>query len=351
MNEPHSVEAGSHEFQFAGAALVPVFGPTLAGFVGVVALLHFLNLLNWLPPPKPALTGDEFVMRNRFETAMSGEPAEVLIIGDSSSVMGVDASALGPLLPGQPRVYNLGLFLGLPMEVYAEAAQKFIERHPGQVRAVILLTTFSRLADAKPAGPSTAYWRSLFEPGAESKQIESTGLEGLLMVGSFGQGVMARILPFERHGRIGVFYGGNAQAAAFVKAHQGSAFAREVYNRQTSTEKVHWALDPETMAHARHTRAALPREIAFIYGVMPMPETYGDSAASAHRARIMREINGELQADYLLMHTPATLPDGLFSDLVHLNLNGQGRFTRLLAEELAKLPVWKSVMISEESGK
>lgn len=341
MNQPPESDR-SHEFQFGGRALARLLAPTLAGIGALVAILQLFNVAGWLPPRKPALTGDEFVMRNRMEIALSRDPAEVLIIGDSSSVMGVDAAELQLMLPGKPPVYNLGLFLGLPMEAYAEAAQKFIGHHPGQVRMVILLTTFARLADADPANPSLAYWRSVWERDQGEPAPDRAGMDKLLLITRLQESVLTRVVPFERHGQMGVFYGGIVQARHFVAQHRGAAFSQGVYNRQGSTEQVRWRLDPGIFAQARQVRELIPEDIRLGFGIMAMPETYAGPDADVHRREMMREVNVALGAEVLLETTPATLPDAMFADLVHLNRRGQEHFTRLLAAELAKLPVWDS---------
>jgi hypothetical protein len=336
MNQPPPATNRSHEFQFPASALMAVVAPTVIAFSALVGVLHSLNWLDWLPAPRPALTGDQFVIRDRYETALADDPAEVIIIGDSSSVMGVDAAALSDLLPGKPQAYNLGLFLGLPMEVYAEAAQKFIDNHPDQVRAVVLLTTFSRLADAAPSGPSTDYWRRLWTGEPEYDEATSSTDEWLLL-NRVRDGILTRLIPFERHGEKGVFYGGIVQAGHYVRKHRGSAYSHEVHNRQGSLEKVQWSLDQAALAQARRSRELIPRSVAFVYGVMPMPETYATKDSHQRRTEIMNELNVELGADHLLTNLPVTLPDGFFSDVVHLNRRGQEVFTRLLAAELAKL--------------
>jgi len=341
MNEPRSETARSHEFHFTAPGAAALGVPTLIAFVVLVAGLHLLHELGWLPAPAPVLTGDEFVMRNRHEAALSNDPAELLIIGDSSAAMGVDAQALSVHLPGHPPAYNLGLFLGLPMEVYAEAAQKFIEHHPGQVRAVVLLTTFSRLADARPSEPSLEHWRRIWSGGAGGAETE-TFSEGWLSSGRLHDDVVARLLPFGMHGERGVFYGSIVHARQFASARRGAMQAREVYNRQTSAEKIRWVMDPAALDQARRARGILSSKVMLIYGIMPLPETYATSDSKLRRAEMMRALNAELGADHLLDKLPVTFPDGLFSDLVHLNLDGQRVFTRRLAAELAGLSIGRT---------
>ena len=341
MNESPTNANPGHEFQFRAGELFPLFIPSAVAFAGLVLLLHALNGFNWLPTPEPALTGDEFVMKNRFEKALSNDPAEVLIIGDSSSVMGVDASALTGSLPGNPPAYNFGLFLGLPLEVYAEPASMFIEHHPEQVRLVVLLTTFSRLEDGQHTPQSLAYWRNLTNLSkGPSPAGGDTPMHDLFLVQALGERFLPRLLPFVAHGEIGVFYGNTVLSRKFLSERAGSAFSRGVYNRNGASGKIRWGVEEGALKQSLLVRKLIPANVALAFAVMPAPESYVTSDSIAQRRRVMAALNSNLQADYLLFDLLTTMPDGYFSDLVHLNLRGQEQFTRLLAAELAKLPVW-----------
>ena len=100
-------------------------------------------------------------------------------------------------------------------------------------------------------------------------------------------------------------------------------------------------MDDGALAQALRVRELIPTNVTLAYAVMPAPESYATADSAEQRRRVMVTLNSKLQADHLLIGLPTTMPDGYFSDLVHLNLRGQEHFTRLLAVELSRLPVWE----------
>lgn len=325
----------SHEYQPNPALLIRMLVPTMIGLAGLISFVHVGLMRDLLPDRRPPMIGDHFISHQRDEFTRSNDTAEVLIIGDSSALMGVDAVTLGERLPGHPRVYNLGLFLGLPLDVYGEIAGDFVARHPGQVKAVVLLTTSWRLTDAKPVDIRLNYWRELRaqngEPGLGSPDL----FDRLLAITESTERFISRGLPFVAHQKIGVTYGERLSAANRLIAFNGTLVTEGSFTR-TGGERMTWKMDDAARDQGAAIRNAIPRGVDLIFGIMPAPETTVSTNATSGRKDLMLAFNQSLQADALLTRIPATLPDGLFSDSVHLNARGQARFTDQLAHNLSE---------------
>ena len=339
MNEPPSAETRSHEFQFAGAALVPVFGPTLAGFVGVVALLHLLNLLNWLPPHAPVESPDEVLMRRRFEMTRAPSAAEVVIIGDSSSAIDVEAPLLGELLPGKPEVLNQGMYMGIGMDIYGEAAGEFIRHHPGQVKLVVLLITAEQLQNATMNPLHQRLWRG--QMGALDSDAATGQWQRWLGLEAARDRLATRLAPFAFHGHASLYFGHPLHLRQHMRAHGGSTVDQGMYNPAAAAGPPNFRITDEVRREAELLRAAIPSEVKLAVGIAPLPDSDVPAAFRIRRDELLRELNESLRADFLLTGLPARLPNGFAANPFHLNPRGAAHFTRLLAAELAKLPVWK----------
>ncbi len=329
----------SHDYELNPALLIRMLAPTVIGLAGLITFIHVGLMLDVLPDRRPPMNGDQFISHQRDEFTRSDDPAEVLIIGDSSALMGVDAVALGEWLPSRPRVYNLGLFLGLPLDVYGEIAGDFIARHPGQVKAVVLLTTSWRLTDALPVDVRLQYWRKLRARPDQPASPAAPLHDRLLAISESTERFINRGLPFVAHQKIGAPYGGQLSAAKRLDQFNGSLVSTGTFNR-TGRETVTWDMDEAARDGGAAIRSGMPRDVNLIFGVMPMPETIGQADSAVGRETLMRAFDQSLHADELLSRLPVTMPDGFFSDRVHLNAGGQERFTRLLADALAKLPIF-----------
>jgi hypothetical protein len=278
------------------------------------------------------------MMRQRHDFARSGDAAEVLIIGDSTALMGVDAVRLTGKLPGRPRVYNLGLFLGLPLTAYGEAAAGFITNHPGQVKSVVLLITPWRLTDASAVEVHAEFWRQLKERGDQSASSEPGMWNRVLAMRDLKERLLSRALPFLSHGKIGVHYGRLLNAERRMDDFNGSLVTAGNYNR-TRQEAAIWSLDPTAPDQGAVIRRLIPRDVELVFGVMPIPETLvTPGAAAAAREELVHAFNETLHADRVLDGLPTALPDGFFADAVHLNARGQRWFTDLLARDLTESP-------------
>src|SRR5262245_44469519 len=115
----------SHRYEVSPGGLARAVLPPLAGLVLLAVLLRLSDRFNLLPPPQPMLDPDKTTLLYKREVSRSSNPAEILLIGDSSCMMGVDAPQLSRELHGRPSVLNLGLIISMGLDVYANAMTDF----------------------------------------------------------------------------------------------------------------------------------------------------------------------------------------------------------------------------------
>ncbi len=323
----------SHEYQINPAMLVRLLAATVMGLAVLVIGIHVGLVLNVLPAPEVPMNSDQFMMHQRHEFTRGDDRAEILIIGDSTSLMGVDALRLTEQLPGHPRVYNLGLFLGLPLNAYGEAAGDFIQRHPGQIKTVVLLTTAWRLIDARALEVNIEFWQRLRDGGDSTPGQTAPVLDRSFAITDSKERLISRMLPFLAHEKSGIYYGRILRAEQHLNEFNGTLVSPGFYNR-ADQEMVTWEMDAAARDQGAAIRKLIPRDVELLFGIMPLPETSVSVNAPVERANLIRTFNETLQADGALSGIPTTLPDGLFADHVHLNKRGQEWFTDRLAESL-----------------
>ncbi len=337
MNQPPE-STRSHEFQFGVRTLARLLAPTLVGFVGLISLLQLLNLVGWLPPAAPVESSDEVLMRQRFEATRLPSSAEVIIIGDSSSAINVEAPLLGTWLPGSPEVLNQGMFMGIGMDIYGEAAGEFIRHHPGQVRVVVLLVTAEQLQNAYMSPMHQRLWRDATDGRANAE--EATTARRLLALDVARDRFAGHLVPFTLHGHASLFYANPLHLRRHVRAHGGSTIETGSYNPVSVVTVPEFRVTDQVQAEARLLRAQIPADVRLVAGITPLPDSHLPASFRSRRDELLRELNGSLEADHLLTNLPVRLPNGFFASPLHLNPRGAEHFTRLLAAELAKLPIW-----------
>lgn len=340
----------SHEYQVTQRDWIRCFAPTIVVFALVVAMLHLSRVLGWLPLPPVSEDPDTTVLGHQALASRSCHRAEIVLLGDSTCLMGVDALQLSRGLPGSPRVFSLALFLWLDFNVYADALSDFVAANPGAVRAVILLVSPAKLAQPSPSNSNLLKeWRVMREGYRRTALDRDThAWRDWLGVRLARQRLASHLLNQPLRGSGAAFYGFSSEIDAYMTRHEGSGvdygttLARPRSRPQTLLS-VEWPLAPELESETRAFRSRIPPGVKLWIGLTPSPKQ--DSAADARRERddLLRRWNSWLQADALLTNLPATLPDPFFSRTAHLNEAGQKRFTAAVRKEV-------SALLTQQSG-
>ncbi|GEM_PF-1387592 len=335
MSQPQKSPTPSHDFLYSGADIARVLLASLGGFIAVVLLLHAFNMLGWLPKPVRVEGTEQAMIRRRMLMAKSDAPAAILIVGDSSSAISVKAPLLSELLPGRPAVLNQGLFMFLNFAVYADAATQFIDRHPGQVKMVVMIVTMQKLQVWRTGESGFGrLWQQLTadaEPPATHDDVHRW-----LAIPLARETMFNRQLPFVAYGRAERFYGDSCRLKRQFDDYDGTMFTPGWFDRPNNASDYSWSfIDPVRM-EAELPHPTFARDIVFVLGLAPVPESVAGTGFGATRNTLLAELGAIMQPDVLLTNLPATMPDGLFATLNHLNPRGAERFTRLLADELSK---------------
>lgn len=326
----------SHTYNFTPRQLAGVVLPTLVVLAALAILLHSSRALRWLPPPSPRLDPDRVVLAHQAAAARSHQPARIILLGDSTCLMGVDAAALQQRLPGHPPVLSLALFIWLGLDVYGDALATYAAVNPGQVCDVVLLVTPSKLVGAPSPHSALQLWQEVQPaPPYPDAAGATAGPADWLGASLLRQRLLSRVLDTPLHGSGATHFGFVSRIDQYMTAHQGSLVEFGNFRPQPQNNSTELALPLGLETETRALRARLPHGARLFIGLTPGPKGQGLASKGRAPSALLEQWNGWLQADALLTNLPPALPDVCFSPSGHLNELGQARFTAALARELA----------------
>lgn len=349
MKDFPSTSSASHELQVTAADLLRALVPTVNAVVAIVMSLHFLNMVGWLPAAAPVESPDEVLMRRRFDMSRAPSAANVIIIGDSTSGIDVQAALLTRLLPDHTEVLNQGMFMGIGMDIYGDAAGEFITHHPGQVKLVLLLITPEELQNANMSPPHQRIWHNLL--AGRSIAPEATPLQKWLALDIAKDRIAGHLIPMTLYGNASLFFGHAYHLRGYLPAHNGSMVEYGSYNPLNKRRESAYFITDAVKREAEELRSRIPAGPKLAVGITPLPDSQIAASFKHRRDELLRDFNQSVHADYLLTNLPVRLPNGYFASVYHLNPTGAGHFTRLLAEELSKLPILSSGATNKASVK
>jgi hypothetical protein len=332
----------SVECHFTSRDLVRCIVPTVLVILCLVVMIRLSHKLGLLPLAPVSLDPDTTILAHQALASRARGPAELVLLGDSTCLLGVDALGLSRGLPGQPRALSLALFIWLDLNTYAEALSDFATANPGQIRCVVLLLTPLKLAHpTRDDGSALKEWRRM----RQNLQLTTSEPEAPSWKDWFGirllqQRVLSRLLAHPLRGNGAMFFGFSSDIDAYMSEHHGSLIDFGTALSGPSIPSVptgHWELAPEFEAESRAFRAKVPRGAKLCIGLTPSVSNVNSEELRRQRDDLLHRWDRWIQADALLTNLPPALPTLFFSRTAHLNELGQKRFTDSLSRELAPL--------------
>jgi hypothetical protein len=321
----------SHEFCFGFRQLARMLVPSVLALGLLIVLLHLAAAMNLLPAPAISADPDQTVLLHQSRASRTRDPAVVLLSGDSTCLVGVDARELSQRLPGEPPARNLSLIIGFGLNVYGKLIADFSAANPHQVRAVVLLVSAAKLRNPGPPGGAMDDWNTLITPRRD-----------WLGVSLVRRRLLGHLLDSPLQGGGAEFFGFSSQLDSYMTAHGGSVidFGRYVLREPASSASAPQAecvLSPQIAEESSAFRGAVPAEAKLFIGLTPEPEGSVGPTGFKDRAQMLADWDRLIHADCVLTQLPATLPASWFSRTAHLNREGQRQFTAILGHELSPL--------------
>ena len=317
----------SHTYQFTPRDLARLLGWPLVPVAVFALLAHAGAGLRLLPKPRPTLDVDRTILIHQVEASRAKHDAEILLLGDSSCLMDVDARRLGEQL-GRPAL-NLGTLSYLDLNASAALLREYAAANPGRLRAVVLLLHPEAL---RRVGPEAWHVNFLNRQLSGEDFIAGTGLRERLSealgLETFRGRILSRLLPTPLPGVYGRDYGFSTDLARYLTEHHGSAADPDP---RPFTGNAEYRLAASLEPASRNFRAALPPGVKLLAAITPAPAGFVGPRYAETRRQMLREWSQWLDADAALEDLPSTLPDALFAKTTHLTEAGARAFTDTLA--------------------
>lgn len=306
----------------------------LAWPLAIIALfavaMHLAANAGWLPAPRPTLDLDRTILTHQIEASRARQDATIVLLGDSSCLMNVDAIALAARL-GQP-VLNLGALSYLDLNASAELLRQFVAANPGQLRAVVLLQHPEALRRPAPQAYHTNLLQHLLDGRDFGPRSTVHGaLMSFLGLEIFQNRLLARVLPTPLPGAFRQAYGFSADLDRHLTAHRGSLRDPDVQPLRGSAE---YRLAPALERASRDFRVAMPPGVKLLVGITPVPGEFAGRSYPLTRDAMLSTWGQWLAADATLTNLPAVLKEDRFVKTTHLNEAGVRKFTEALARAL-----------------
>lgn len=302
----------------------------LAPMTVVFCFAVAMRLPIW-PRPFAALDVDRTILLHQAEASIKKSGAEILLIGDSSCLMGVSARRLGEAL-GRP-VLNLATLSDVPLEMHGRLARNYCEANPGRVKALLVLMHSQTLR----LGTRAEYFAQAIDAhlgGREQDRAGTPRMARWLGGESFRARILTRMLPVPLPGRYGEYYGFNTGLWRYMDEHGGSAIDPHRLGKIEGSPEVRIA--PGWEEASERFKAATPKAVRILAGIAPSPASFAAPNHAAACQEVLEQWARWLGAE-AMSGLPLTLPDEHFASATHLNEAGVKEYTERLGAALSMM--------------
>lgn len=323
----------SHSYQFqrndlVGHAAVPVVA---AGLIGLcVQLLAFFTIF---PKPRPTLDVDRTVIVHQVDASQTAPPSDVILLGDSSCMMNIDAPALGEQLGLTP--LNLGTLSFLDLATFGKLLEQYLTHHPSHTPQKIVLIThpdFIRKSSASDAHIAAfehyvAGIDHYYGIGGVSDPRRWLGTHII-------EGRFVSRLPIPLPGSFRDDYGFTTQLLAHMDQRLGSVYDP----RELKAEDLRGSADYRVAKYHRRQAAdfmaQLPEQTQLYVGITPVPESFPRGSFQESYDRLLADWAAIFPGSTALDDLPPTLEDSSFATKTHLKRTAVPAFTTILGQSI-----------------
>ncbi|MFZ5893962.1 MAG: hypothetical protein ACOY0T_23065 [Myxococcota bacterium] len=280
--------------------------------------------------PKPLLSAIEhIVVDTQMKRSHSIGRADVLILGDSSVLMGIDAVQLSHELGGA-RVESLATIGFMGPRGYAKLLDNYVSA--GHTAATLVFLMHPKSLETSES--------ILVEGRYEQTVLDDRQTTSGLLLTEGRREIFSNVIDaaatLPLPGAYGKYYGWADQVARAIRDGHGSLIDPHELRREDCTSGfVPRSASEAVLRRAPYLRASVEhaRPARFLVGVTPVPEScHTDPTSRDSLLTQLAEAIGRSHAT--LNELPAALPDEYFASTTHLNREGRVHFTRLIARVL-----------------
>jgi hypothetical protein len=310
-------------FNFA-RALWPIFLALAVGF-GIMYVWYKAD---------PSTYRDSFellIIGEQLQRAHSATPADYILVGDSSCLMGADASLLSQLLDRPVESFCTFGYVGIAAQV--DMAKVYL-KSGGHISNLVILLNRVTLS-APDDGVTLSGYESMIEKDKFTHRAPAFSFSDKFANDFFIRFV--NFIPIPEH--FMEFYGTIADIrravrdghGSLIDPHGGADERKDPYDYEIGT-----SLTTERLASVARLIKEIGGPTHVRLGFTPVPENHiGPATNSTLSAAKHMLLHGFGLSEKQWLELPVGFPNRFFATKAHLNKNGRQKLTELIAVELA----------------
>ena len=325
----------SHTYEIQARDWGAVLGWPVVMTLLLGGLVRVGSMVPGMPSPRPTLDVDRTVIVHQVDLSRDPAPAEIILIGDSSCLMNVDAGLLAELCGAE--TVNLGALSFLDLKAFARLLANKVSAQTEKPKTVVLLThpDFVRKNSASRAhlevfetySKGTDHYYGLGAWWNPRRLLATHVIEGRFL---------SRV-PTPLSGAFGEFYGFTNELLAYMDAHHGSTIDPRILDVGALRGSSDYRVASYHKRLAESVLEAVPDGSQLCLGLSPVPASFPAAGFDKAYARLLEQWAEEFPGSVPLAGLPATLEDDQFATKTHLVATARAAYTRRLAQLLKAL--------------
>jgi len=308
--------------------LGPVVVATLLG-----AMMHLAARNSALPAPRPTLDVDRGVMVHQIEASRSPHNTKVILIGDSSCLMNVDANVMKQRTGNS--TLNLGTLSFLNLECFSQLLRQSLESAATPPNVIVLLVHPEFVRRKSPSTHHVGAFKAV-QNGFDYYYGTSPRTDPRWWLGAHivENRLLAR-LPIPLTGAFREYYGFSTELLSFMTQHKGSAVDPRELNATDLRGSSDYRVAERHQREAKFFNQIIPPSTQLFIGLSPIPSSFPEAPFQGHYDRLLEEWTTLFPKGIPLKQLPATLDDSEFATKTHLRPSAVPPYTDTLGRLLS----------------
>ena len=317
----------SHTYEFDVKWLASHLGLPLLFIAIIAGLLHVCA--PFLPAPRATWDMDRTIMATKADMALKDESADIVLIGDSSCLMNIDASQLGELTG--KKVINLGTVSFLDMKIYSNLLDRYLKAQSKAPSQIVLMVHPDFLRRSSPSN-SHVQWITDYMAGKDhATNGESWGSAEYLLGVHVIRGRLLSWLPRPLAAAFGSYFGFTTGLETYMWEHQGSAVDPRSIKAPDLKGSKEYRISSANLGNSEAFTKVIPEGVQLTVALSPTPASFADGDLTPKLASILQEWKTTLKADDAFISLPLALEDTQFANKTHLTPEASRAYTLRLS--------------------
>lgn len=320
----------SHLYEFDAKWIIRQFGALVLFLVAGALLLRISASI--LPSSRNTWDMDRTIMAHQADASMTGNDADILLIGDSSCLMNIDASIVSEHLG--VKVLNLGTVSFLNIDMFGQLLQRYFESSTKRPSAVVLVTHPDFLRRSSPSRSHVA-WMEHYLAGRDDLSRKRTWKSVDQWLGAhIFQGRILKFLPRPLSVEFGNQFGFTRDLEAYMYEHGGSALDPRTLDPEKLGGSREYRISPPNRKAASAFSQSIPEDVKLYVAFSPLPDGFMNPNLTEDLNQIRVEWTSVLKAERPLITLPTSMPNDHFASKTHLAPSAVDSYSKTFATAL-----------------